>query len=53
MKPRRVGKGKQTKELKEKKHLPPGGRRRSKACRFLEEGTREVQTSIEAPSEVA
>ena len=46
-------KAKQAKGLEEKKYLPPRGKRRSKACRFLEEGTREGQTSIEAPSEVA
>ena len=45
-----MGKVKHTKELEEKKYLPPGGRRRSKACRFLEEGKCEAQTSIEAPS---
>ena len=32
-------KAKQAKELEEKKYLPPRGKRRSKACRFLEEGT--------------
>ena len=45
-----MGKSKQAKELGEKKYLPPRGRRRSNACRFLEEGTGEVQTSIKAPS---
>ena len=47
---RQVEKAKQAKELEEKKYLPPGGKRRSKACRFLEEGTCEAQTSIKAPS---
>ena len=43
-------KAKQAKGLEEKKYLPPRGKRRSKACRFLEEGTCEVQTSTKAPS---
>ena len=43
-------KAKQAKELEEKKYLPPRGKRRSKACRFLEEGTYEAQTLIKTPN---
>ena len=45
-------KAKQAKGREEKKYLPPRGKRRSKACRLLVEGTGEVQTSVKAPSKV-